>query len=651
MRAGRCCDTLREHLGVWSAKDGCSPQGQCGCCTVLVDGAPRVACVTPLRRLAGRSVTTLDGLPEAERAAWADAFCATGASQCGFCTPGIIVRLEGLRSTSAGPVPDRPRWSGRSWPTCAGAPGGAPSPRPPIACSGARRWRIPRPGAPATSRPPPGGPGWKAHVPQRVGPDVALGRGGFAADEVPTDALVAVPDADGGWVVAETLAEARRQAGQVQGRRTTVEARPPIEVPPGEWALTLRTSWVEPAYLETDASWCEPGGVPASPLANGGAFGAKVASVAPAAARRLADRHGRAVRVVLSREDCVRLGPKRPPLAAGVRSDGTGVVRVARTPGIAAAIASVAPGLAVEEVDVAGPATSAALRGAGWAEAAVLLAGLAPAGTPTAVTAPGGGRAEASVDGDGGIRVLVDGGRPLDVVVARSYAIGAAHMAAGWVTSEALAVDDDGEIHDLTIRSFGVLRSIDMPAVTVTVADRDTEPVNGSDAVFAAVAAAVWRPRAAHRSGPRGGCCGADPSGPARPDSVPRSTPTDRRPPSRSPRCRRHRRTPPSCVPATGSSCRARSACGDGALVPGGVEAEFRQAVANMSALLEGEGSSLAAVRKTTVFLRHMRDYSIMNAAYGELFPQPYPARSAFAVSELPFVALVEIEAWAHVGA
>ena len=70
-----------------------------------------------------------------------------------------------------------------------------------------------------------------------------------------------------------------------------------------------------------------------------------------------------------SREDVVRLGPKRPPVAAGVRADGTGIVRVARTPGIAAAIAAVAPGLVVEEVDVVGPPTSAALRGAGWVEA------------------------------------------------------------------------------------------------------------------------------------------------------------------------------------------------------------------------------------------------------------------------------------------
>src|SRR5207302_1498259 len=91
-------EVLRERLGVRSAKDGCSPQGQCGCCTVLVDGAPRVACVTPAGRGAGRAVTTVDGLPDA--AAWADAFTASGASQCGFCTPGIIVRLAASNATS-----------------------------------------------------------------------------------------------------------------------------------------------------------------------------------------------------------------------------------------------------------------------------------------------------------------------------------------------------------------------------------------------------------------------------------------------------------------------------------------------------------------------------------------------------------------------
>ncbi|HEY5154099.1 MAG TPA: 2Fe-2S iron-sulfur cluster-binding protein [Acidimicrobiales bacterium] len=493
---GSLLDALRDHLGARSAKDGCSPQGQCGCCTVLVDGAARVACVTPARRMAGRAVTTLDGLDEPVRAAWADAFCATGASQCGFCTPGIIMRLEGLRAkapTAGDPAPVERAMQAHlcrctGWRTISEAYAlmvdGAPSPSP----SASAPDTPPRDPDAAARR-----AELEGHSPQRVGPEVALGRGGFAADQAPIDSLVAVPDGEGGWVVAGTLAEARRQAGQVQGRRTTVEARPPLELPPGEWVRTLRTSWVEPAYLETDVSWCEPGGTPASPLANGGAFGAKLASVAPGVARELADRHGRPVRVVLSREDCVRLGPKRPPMAAGVRADGTGVVRVVRTPGIAAAIAAVAPGLTIEEVDQAGPPTSVSLRGAGWVEALVLLAGGDPDGAPTRVTAPDGGWAEASVDVDGRIRVRVDCGRPLDAVVVRSYAIGAAHMALSWVTSEALTVDEAGEVHDLTIRSFGVLRSIDMPEVDVSIEAAEGDPVNGSDAVFAAVAAAVWR--------------------------------------------------------------------------------------------------------------------------------------------------------------
>src|SRR4029450_2020039 len=105
-------------------------------------------------------------------------------------------------------------------------------------------------------------------------------------------------------------------SGKVQGRWTTTGVVPPLDLPPGDWDVTLRTSWVEPASLETDASWCVPGGTPASPLANGGAFGGKTASLASGAARELADRHGRTVRIVYPREDSVRLGPKRPPIAA-----------------------------------------------------------------------------------------------------------------------------------------------------------------------------------------------------------------------------------------------------------------------------------------------------------------------------------------------
>ncbi|RMH75247.1 MAG: selenium-dependent xanthine dehydrogenase, partial [Actinomyces sp.] len=100
---GSLLAALRDRLGVRTPKDGCSPQGQCGCCTVLVDGSPRVACVTPLRRMAGRHVTTVDGLAEGRAERWAAAFDAVGASQCGFCTPGIICRFEGLRRAGTTP--------------------------------------------------------------------------------------------------------------------------------------------------------------------------------------------------------------------------------------------------------------------------------------------------------------------------------------------------------------------------------------------------------------------------------------------------------------------------------------------------------------------------------------------------------------------
>jgi hypothetical protein len=323
---------------------------------------------------------------------------------------------------------------------------------------------------------------------------VARGEGGFAEDTAPAGALVAVPDGAGGWAVGASLDEARATAGKVQGRRTTVEAEPPLALPEGDWAVTLRTSWVEPAYLETDASWCEPGGEPATPLANGGAFGAKRASPAPAAARALADEHGRAVRVVLSREDAVRFGAKRPPLAVGLRADGTGVVRVVRTPGIAAAIAAAAPGVAVEEVEVPGPPTSADLRGAGWAELAAVRAAVgAEPGEPVTVTSPGGGRATVAVAPDGAVTAAVSCGEVLDAVVLRSYVIGAVNQALGWVTSESLAVDGAGTVHDLTVRSFGVVRAADMPPVAVRLDEDATgTPVNGSDAVLAATAAAVW---------------------------------------------------------------------------------------------------------------------------------------------------------------
>jgi len=482
-------DVLREVAGVNSVKDGCSPQGQCGCCTVLVDGQPRVSCVTPVRRVRGREITTLDGLPDDVSAAWGAAFAATGGSQCGFCTPGIICRFEGLRAKGA-ELDDRDaaakalqahlcRCTG--WQPVVDAWVAFGCEEPDITAGALARAEL------------------ESRVAQAVGPQVALGRGGFADDTAPDDALIAVPAGDG-WAVADTRAEALRLAGKVQGRRTTADFEPPIDVPPGEWDRTLRTAWVEPGYLETDAAWCEPGGEPASPLENGGAFGGKVTSEVGAVARRLADEHGRAVRVLYSREDSVRRGPKRPPLAAGVNADRTGVVRVAATPGIAEVIAAVAPGFVVEEVEVAGPPTSVDIRGAGWVEAAVLLSSLDA--EPGWITSPDGGSALATIAADGAITVRVRAGDPLDDTVLRSYCTGAAHMGLSWVASEALGVDESGEIHDLTIRSFGILRAIETPPIEVIVESEAGPAVATSDAVFAAVAAAAWRSRGFPESWP-----------------------------------------------------------------------------------------------------------------------------------------------------
>src|SRR3954470_5367378 len=87
---------LREELGVTSPKDGCSPQGQCGCCTVIVDGKAQVSCTLALSKVEGREVQTLEGFTDDERARFASAFAACGGLQCGFCIPGIVVRAKSL---------------------------------------------------------------------------------------------------------------------------------------------------------------------------------------------------------------------------------------------------------------------------------------------------------------------------------------------------------------------------------------------------------------------------------------------------------------------------------------------------------------------------------------------------------------------------
>jgi aerobic-type carbon monoxide dehydrogenase small subunit (CoxS/CutS family) len=510
-------DALREQLHCRSVKDGCSPQGQCGCCTVWVDGAARVACVTPVRRVVGRSVTTVEGLPPELKERWVGAFVAAGASQCGFCTPAILLRLAALeqggrpltlQAVESALLAHLCRCTG--WQSIVEA-----------ACAALG---ITGPYSPALDIPePPADPllaSWRAQLEGRTvqssGADIVLGGGGFADDRAPAGALVQLGAAH---VTPEpSLVAARAGATKVQGRNSTVALVHPVAVPDGEWAVTLQTTWVEPAYVEPDASWCHPDAPPATPLANGGAFGGKRHTPAPSRAHDLATQFQQPVRVLWSREDVVRHGPKRPPLSIGLRLDGSGVMRIGRTPGSADLgqlhwlVHAVAPGVVTEEVDIVGPPVSAELRGAGWAELLAALHALGAPGAPLRpmagrregtgradVRLPGGGRAAVTVETRGGahgrgtVTVEIWAGEILHPATLRSYAIGAVHQALGLVWSEGIAVDAVGAPVDLTIRSFGILTAREMPQVDVVLHAEDHWPVNGSDAVFAATAAAAWQ--------------------------------------------------------------------------------------------------------------------------------------------------------------
>jgi selenium-dependent xanthine dehydrogenase len=105
IRAGEhLLEVLRDRCGVTSVKDGCAPEGSCGACTVIVDGKAVVSCAQPAERFAGRAVATQEGLSAAARRMWADCFVAAGASQCGFCSPGIVMKAEVLLAKTPEPT-------------------------------------------------------------------------------------------------------------------------------------------------------------------------------------------------------------------------------------------------------------------------------------------------------------------------------------------------------------------------------------------------------------------------------------------------------------------------------------------------------------------------------------------------------------------
>jgi aerobic carbon-monoxide dehydrogenase small subunit len=94
---------LRDDLGLTGTKWGCLT-GDCGACTVLVDGEPVVSCLQLAQQVQGREVTTVEGLErEGELGDLQAAFVSNGAAQCGFCTPGMIVAAEALLRRNGSP--------------------------------------------------------------------------------------------------------------------------------------------------------------------------------------------------------------------------------------------------------------------------------------------------------------------------------------------------------------------------------------------------------------------------------------------------------------------------------------------------------------------------------------------------------------------
>jgi len=97
-------DLLRDDLGLTGTKEGCR-EGECGVCTVLLDGEPVNSCILPAFKVAGRSLTTIEGLvnEDGELDEIQQAFMDEGAAQCGFCTPGMIMNAKALLDRNPDP--------------------------------------------------------------------------------------------------------------------------------------------------------------------------------------------------------------------------------------------------------------------------------------------------------------------------------------------------------------------------------------------------------------------------------------------------------------------------------------------------------------------------------------------------------------------
>ena len=294
--------------------------------------------------------------------------------------------------------------------------------------------------------------------------------------------------------MADTLTEASRLAKRCKDGTLAPAASWPLEVPDGDSGRRPAVSCRRPS--SSPPTW-SPTPRGASPAANRVARGErrglrrKAHSLVTESARTLATEHGSARPGAFSREDVVRIGPKRPPIAAGMRGPtdpGTSVSAGRPAPGDLSAWVDAFTGpraipgqqhpfrrWSTSQVSHGiGRRAERAGRGVEPPEAVPMMArgpipvgpiGSAQSRRPIAAgpawtaraSSPEGGYAIVAIADDGTVLVKVDAGEVLDEVVLRSYCIGAVHQGLGWVRREGVAVDASGHVLDLTIRSFGVL--------------------------------------------------------------------------------------------------------------------------------------------------------------------------------------------------
>jgi len=104
----RLLDVVRERFGLTGTKEGCG-EGECGACTVLLDGEPVLSCLVPLFQCEGRRIETVEGIADGPAREFLERFVATGGVQCGACTPGIVVTAWALLQRNGSPSRDEAR--------------------------------------------------------------------------------------------------------------------------------------------------------------------------------------------------------------------------------------------------------------------------------------------------------------------------------------------------------------------------------------------------------------------------------------------------------------------------------------------------------------------------------------------------------------